>query len=339
MMGAQGFINATTPVDWESLITAGCTAQTRLLAAPPIGTGSSPLSVWPATCNPDGMALFLNQSSTLNPPDQPRGHWITSKFTDQPNALTELIRSLRDYGSPAVVPIFGQADHWVTVTQVTTNTTTGAITNVKALDGGMIGGADSSGNSYSFGPQSWSATVWKNVFFLVVTAINIDCDDTPNGGCGAPPVNDPFANKYLVMYDPPVAGSRAPFAPVIFATIPGMVSKGAMNENVAQLRVLDALMAGGINADAELWNGVKAGTPGTSFHVVGVWPSGAAWDYYLVPILSSTNTNTAIGFVQLAAEDGAFESVNLLTTRFHSPRCRWRKRNRSPVARSPKVRV
>ncbi len=313
-MGAQGFSNSGTPLNWETNITSGCTTQTKNLAAPPIGTGSGPVSVWPATCNPDGMAIFLNQFSPPNPPGEPAVHWITFKTTDQPTALSELIVGLQSFGSPGVVPIYGQADHWVTVNQVTSVTATGAIFNVKGFDGGMLGGTDSSGTSYFSGPQSWAPIPWKNTFFTVVIAINPSCDSVPNGGCGAPPVNDPFANKYLLMFEPPELGTNALPAPVTFATVPGVVGKGEMNETVAQVRVMDALVAGGIDSDAELWNGVKSGTPGAAFHVAGVWPSGAAWDYYLVPILSTTNANTAIGFVQLDAADGAFQSMNMLTT-------------------------
>jgi hypothetical protein len=50
--------------------------------------------------------------------------------------------------------------------------------------------------------------------------------------------------------------------------------------------------------------------PGAAFQVNAVWPSGSPWDYYLVPILS--NTNTAIAFVQLAADDGSFEGIDVL---------------------------
>lgn len=312
VMGAEGFSNSPVPADWETFITSGCTAKTKTLAAPPIGTGTLPLSVWPSTCNPDGMALFLNQFSPPNPPGEPAVHWITFKSTDQPTAINELIRGLRDFGSPGIIPIYGQADHWVAVTQVTT-TTAGAILNVRAFDGGVAGGTDSGFNSYFSLLQSWGATAFKNTFFTVVTAINSSCDGAV-GGCGAPPVSDPFYNKFVLMYEPPAATHSALSAPVTFENTVGIVSKGAMNESVAQIRVMDALVAGGINVDPTMWNGITGGTPGTAFRVAGVWPSGAAWDYYLVPIISRSNTNTAIGFAQLDAADGSFQGVSLLGT-------------------------
>lgn len=319
VMGAMGFSAAPVPPDFETFITSGCTAKTKSLAAPPIGTGTGPLSVWPSICNPDGMALFLNQFSPPNPPGEPAVHWITYKTTDQTSALNEIIRGLQLFGSPGIVPIYGQADHWVAITQVTTSAT-GAILNVRAFDGGPIGGMDSGFNSTYVGLQSWGGTAWKNTFFTVVTAINPSCDSTPGGGCGAPPVSDPFANKYLLMYEPPETGGVRRSANtsaslgnlVTFSQPAGIVAKGAMNENVAQIRALDALVAGGVAADSKMWNTIQGGTPGQAFKVAGVWPSGAANNYYLVPILSSRNPNEAVGFAQLDASDGSFLSANTL---------------------------
>jgi hypothetical protein len=311
VMGAQGFSNAPTPPDFDTFITSGCTAKTKSLAAPPIGTGSGPLSVWPATCNPDGMALFLNQFSPPNPVGQPAVHWITVKSTDQAFIINELIRGLKEFGSPGILPVYGQADHWVAVTQVTVNSV-GAISNVRAFDGGVIGGMDSGTNSYFQGLQSWSGISFRNTFFVIVTAINPACDNVVPGGCGAPPVSDPFANKFVLMYEPPAAATRGFSTPYAFAATPGISGKGTMTAAVASARVFDALVAGGVSADATMWNGLRAGTPGQAVLVNGVWPSGAARDYYLVPILSSKDINTAVGFVHLSAADGSFESVNLL---------------------------
>jgi hypothetical protein len=118
----------------------------------------------------------------------------------------------------------------------------------------------------------------------------------------------------VLMYEPPPSGHAATSAPLSFAATPGIVASGSMNEQVAQVRMMDALIAGGVDSDAQMWNGIKGGTPGTAFRVAGMWPSGAAWNYYLVPILSSTNTNTVIGFAHLDAADGSFQGVNLLAT-------------------------
>jgi hypothetical protein len=315
VMGAEGFSAAPQPVDFETTITSGCTALTKSLAAPPIGSGppGAQLSVWPSTCNPDGMSLFLNQFSPPNPPGEPAVHWITFKTTDQTAVNNELIRGLKDFGSPGIIPVYGQADHFVAVTQVIVNSA-GTILNVRAFDGGKVGDIDSGFNSYFSGLQSWGTTAFLNTFFKVVTAINPSCDSTPGGGCGAPPVNDPFANKYVLMYEPPPSGTRtSALSPSAWAAPNALVAKGTMNASIAQTRMVDALVAGGISSDPDLWNGIKGGTPGTAVLVNALWPSGAAYNYYLVPILSSSNTNTVIGFAQLDAATGAFQSVNLLS--------------------------
>jgi hypothetical protein len=306
-MGAEGFSNSPVPVDFETNIVSGCTAKTKQI--------TNPFSVWPSICNPDGMALFLNAFSPPNPPGEPAVHWITIKSTDQATVINEVIRGLRDFGSPGIVPVYGQADHWVAIDQVTTNSA-GAVSNVRAFDGGKIGGMDSGTNSYFVGHQSWSGIAFRNTFFVIVTAINPSCDNVLPNGCGSPPVNDPFAMKFVLMYEPPQSGGTRAFRPlpVTFAATPGLVGKGGMNANLASSRLMDALIAGGINADPTMWNGLKGGTPGGAFLVQGLWPSGAPNNFYLVPVLSPTNTHTAIGFAQLSADDGSFLGVNLLTT-------------------------
>jgi hypothetical protein len=303
VMGAIGFSNSPVPADVETNIVSGCTAKTKLI--------TNPFSVWPSICNPDGMALFLNQFSPPNPPGEPAVHWITIKSTDQPTIINEVIRGLRDFGSPGIIPVYGQADHWVAITQVTINSL-GQVSNVRAFDGGKIGGMDSGTNSFFQGLQSWSGVAFRNTFFTVVTAINPSCDGVVPGGCGAPPVNDPFANKFVLMYEPPPVTRSATPKPVSFATMPALASKGQMTGNLASSRLMDALIAANINADPQMWGGLSKGTPGTAFEVNGFWPDGSVNHFFLVPVLSSTNSNTAIGFAQLSADDGSFLGANLL---------------------------
>jgi hypothetical protein len=50
--------------------------------------------------------------------------------------------------------------------------------------------------------------------------------------------------------------------------------------------------------------------PGPAFKVNAEWPSGAPWSYYVIPVLSTAGQ--VIAFVQLAADDGSFEAVNVL---------------------------
>lgn len=289
VMGAQGYNNYAPPIDWENRLISECTRQ----------TGGS---LWPAQCNPVGMASALRSIATAS--------WVTQMWpeTDQVNALNTTVASLKNYRSPAVVPIYGQADHWVTITQITAtySGSSWVINQVRAYDGGPPDGVDSSFNSYYSGLQSWGGLVWSNVYYKVLTAINPTCDLV---GCGS----DPYYKKYVLMYEPP-PGQPIPPMSAVFTKAPGMVPAGqhAMNEHLARIQVWRALAAAGIDADLEIWNAISGGTPGTAFKVNAVFPGGAPWDYYLVPILSSWNT--AIAFVQLSADDGSFESINVLTS-------------------------
>jgi hypothetical protein len=314
VMGAEGFSNAAPPPSFEVFITSGCAAKTKEITGPATGTCTGRPSVWPSICNPDGMALFLNEFSPPNPPGQPPVSWVTFKTADQTLANRELIRGFRDFGSPGLIPVYGQADHWVAVTQVIFNTATGNVVAVRAFDGGKSGDIDSGFNSYFTGLQSWGTTAWLNTFFKVVTAINPCCDAAPGGGCGAAPVLDPFANRYVVMYEPPPAITNSSFAPVVFAPNAGIVGKGMMTASVAQSRVMDSLVAGGVSSDAAMWGAFKGGSPGAAFLVHAVWPSGAPWTYYLVPILSSTNANTVVAFALVDGADGSFHNASVLAT-------------------------
>src|SRR5262249_27241612 len=136
MMGVRGYSDMAPPSGWENTIISMCTAR----------TGST---LWPSGCNPAGMASGLSTFASKS--------WIASAWTDQASALNEMIASLQFYRSPALVPIYGQADHWGTVNQITLSTTTpGVIANVRLYDGGPVSGTDSGANSYFQGLQSYS---------------------------------------------------------------------------------------------------------------------------------------------------------------------------------------
>lgn len=300
VMGAQGFSNAPPPSDWETLITSSCTLKTKSLS-PPTTPSGPPLSVWPATCNPTGMALALNQFT-------PDAHWVTSTFlsTNQAGALSSIVSSLRSFGSPAVIPLYGQADHWIAIKEVTAtlNTTTGvyAINQVKAFDGGRVGGTDSGSNGFATGMQTWGGSTFPFIYFRVITAINPSCD---------PCTSDPFYDKYVNMFEPPVNQS-VPELSVKGEKSPGIVSgPQGMTPHVAQTRVWDSLQLAKIHEDAQTWSALAGGYAGPSFRVDAVFPDGSPWVYYLVPILS--DANTAIAFVQLSATDGSFEGINVLS--------------------------
>lgn len=284
MMGMQGHSSLPMIPSWESSITSKCASLS--------GT-----TVWPANCNPSGMASALFQLASRD--------WITQSFasTDQASALGSIITALRLEGSPAVVPIYGQADHWVAVTQVTATLSgsTWNIGGVKFFDGGPVGAADGGGNSYEGGWLSYSASVWKNVYFMVIENINPACD---------PCTSDPFYNKYVITWEPHPENQHLN-VPTNFLRAPGVAS-GGLTTARAQALVWNALTAAGINQDAVIWNAISGGQAGQAFEVNAVTPFGDRWDYFLVPIMSGAHTVTA--FVQLSADDGAFETVHVLPT-------------------------
>ena len=284
MMGMQGHSSLPVIPSWESSIRTQCASH----------SGTTP---WPGSCNPTGMAAALFSLASRD--------WITQSFlsTDQATALGTIVTALRLEGSPAVVPIYGQADHWVAVTQVTATLSgsTWNIGGVKFFDGGPAGGTDGGGNSYEGGLLSYSGSVWKNVYFMVIENINPSCD---------PCTADPFYNKYVITWEPHLANQHLNVG-TNFLKAPG-VAQGGMTEVRAQSLVWNALTAAGINQDAAIWNAISGGQAGRAFEVNAVTPFGDRWDYFLVPILSNANTVTA--FVQLAADDGAFETVHVLPT-------------------------
>jgi hypothetical protein len=221
--------------------------------------------------------------------------------TDQGDALNQLVNGLRLFGSPVLVPMFGQADHWGTVFQVTATLGGSAwtISNVKLHDGGPTGGVDGNGNLYQGGTISFSGSVWKAVYSPVTENINPDCD---------PCTSDPWYNRYVAVFDPPPGQEHSPIT-TEFPKAPG-VAQGGMTERRAQALVWSALAVAGIARDADVWSAISGRQAGRAFEVNGVAPGGGRWDYFLVPILSGDRT--VIAFVQLAADDGAFESVHVL---------------------------
>jgi len=234
--------------------------------------------------------------------------------------LNDTVAGLLYYGSPVVVPIFGQADHFVAITQVDATPldpffNTFSLNTVTLFDGGPISSdptnpfSDTNGNLYYEGLQTFDGSCWASMFFRVVTAINPACD-FQDGGCGAPPQYDPFYNQYLTMIEPP-GGQPHPTVNASFTKAPGIVPAGhnAMNAQLAQRRLWDALIAAGINKNPATWDPLSGAVPGPAVLVNGVFPNGSPWDYYLVPILQ--DASTAVAFVQLSADDGRFQHIQV----------------------------
>lgn len=295
VMGAQGYMNTSPPANWDSNITTTCTADTMAQGG----------SIWPASCNPNGMSPALNTYSVGS-------DWVTRQFleTDQASALALQLSAMQSttLRSPTIAPIFGQADHWVVMTQITAQLVSGVwnIQQVKAFDGGPPTGVDSSFNAYESGQQAWGANTWKGFYFKVLTAINPGCD--PN--C----TSDPFFGKFVLNYEPP-PGQDAPPVAAAFLRGPGVLAPGqTMSALQAQAHVWDSLRSAAVDTDPSLWNAIRNGVPGTALAVNAVFPSGDAWDYYLVPILPTAHATSAIAFVQVSADDGSFDGIQLPST-------------------------
>jgi hypothetical protein len=291
MMGAKGHSNQSLLNDWENSITSLCATQSRV---------TNPGTRWPGACTPAGMAAALANLTARS--------WVqfTWASTDQASALNDIISSLRDHGSPAIVPIYGQADHWVAVIQVTATAGAGTWTigNVKIYDGGPVDGLDGSGNSYQSGLVSYSPNIWKMNYYLVVGNINPTCD---------PCTTDPWYQRYVLMWEPPLDRIHSAVA-ANFPRSPGVASD-AVTTKLARSLVWKSLTAAGIDADPDIWNPISGGIAGVAFEVNGVSPAGDRWDYFLVPILSTSGAaNTVKAIVQLAADDASFESVHVLSS-------------------------
>jgi hypothetical protein len=304
-------LTSPPPAGWEDVIAVSCKLQTQMW---------DPTSVWPSTCNPDGMAGALD---TLDVDADPMPFWLV--FTDintavgKTDALNWIASSLADYFAPAVVPLYGQADHWVAVTQVDAtfdfNTLFYTVNSLQFFDGGPLGTdptnspTDSGLHPYLRGLQTFSAATFAQIYFSVITAINPICD-TRVGGCGASPQLDPYYNQYVLMAPIPVRPLQLPLK-ASFEKAPGIVpaGHGEMNAEKAQNQLWAALVAAGIHEDPATWDPLSGAVSGPAVLVNGVFPDGSPWNYYLVPVLQ--DASTAVAFVQLSADDGSFQHIQV----------------------------
>jgi hypothetical protein len=317
MMGAEGFSNVPPPSTTTDLINAitsitnSCKVQTDALPQSqrnlnptgPMGPGS----VWPGGCNPAGMSLALNAipNPPSLPPDTLPPHWVAQTWdnTNKQAALNGVYNSILLYHSPAIIPIYGVADHWMAIVDV--RTTNGVVTHVRWIDSGPNDGitVDGVGNTY-LGAGITTPTNLSNQYYLVLTSFNSGCDFR---GC----TEDPYYNRFLLMVEPPVGDNRR-LPPVAFVRPPAVAP--TMNELLAQTYVWAAVTSARVDTEPEVQNMMNTGVAGTASLVNAVYPDGSPWNYYLVPILSNTDRSAVIGYVQLAAADGSFESINFFTS-------------------------
>ena len=316
IMGEKGWNGCDAPPNWETLLVGDPNASPPTIGTCTTQTGSSK---WPSSCNPAGMVSALSRppftSTTCT------ANWVTSVLqgvlptpTDptpnDPNKLpagTNVVNSIRLHGSPAIIPMYGQADHWLAVTEITATQsgTNYVVNNLKYYDGGPAGQTDSSAEDYmSAGVHVMQAFSFSGGYYSVLVAIN------PNPVDNAA---DFYYGKWVLLFEPPAGqdiSSLNDSTPMTFARAPAISPN--MSELLAQANAWKSLSAAKVDTDPLVSRIMSIGVPGTAFLVEGVWPSGAPWNYYLVPILSSENVNSVIALVQLSADDGSFEDIQIL---------------------------
>ncbi len=277
MMGVKFYENKAV-LGMEASLLASCQSKTK--------AGST----WPEACDFAGLITTLNSTFTE--------HWISSVYdiNSQSSAINLQVSGIRDYRSPFLAPIYGQADHWTTTYEIGIDSSTNALLYLKYFDGGSSAFLDGALNSYFDGVVQCNAHNWQNVYFQVVTSIA---------------ATDPYYNKFLVTFDPPTSTEpRRADTPWKFGldTSPGVLhASEQMSAELAQERAWNAIFAAQVNEDQGMWSAIERSTPGLGWEVAGVAPSGEAWDYYLVPMLDETSS--AVALVQMSAKDGALEQI------------------------------
>jgi hypothetical protein len=255
-------------------------------------------STWPEGCSVYGLTRALSATFSQN--------WVADSYdaANQNMALSRIVNGLAVYKSPALVPIWGNADHWVTVFEVRADRSQSpyALQWVKYFDAGSPGPSaldpytDSRWNAYENGLQMEGGSAWKGTYYKLLDTVA---------------ANDPYYNRYVVAIDPPVR--EAPVivynpTPVVPVPLPGVLREGEqMTAELAADRVWEALFLASADEDPMIWDAIQGGAPGEAWPVYGQNLDGDAMDYYLVPILDEEGLASAL--VRLSMSDGAFEHL------------------------------
>lgn len=292
-MGGKFFTNApVADPSMEATLLNACIAY------------STPNTAWPEGCNFEGLVKMMNAQPNFGKNWGEYVFHVTNEgeqLMKQSAAITQQLKGLTEHKSPSIAPVYGQVDHWVTVHQIETKPD-GSIKYVFFFDACLA--HDYEGNTCEDNVISqFTLAIWKATFYQIVQ--------------GPPEFinsSDKYFNSFITSYDPPPlvrpTGPVSPFPPSgLSATpMPGVLREGeVMSEQIAEQRLWNALLLADVNQNDMVWPSLERGTPGAAWKVRGVAPSGAQWDYYLVPILDESGR--AIVTVRLSAEDGAFEQL------------------------------
>lgn len=290
LMAVKGFSNTVIEDKHENELLEMCK-----LYSPP---GTS----WPDSCDILGLAKALT--------DMFPGNWVKSTWpgTDagQQAAMNVQLTGMSVYKSPSIVPLYGQVDHWGTVIKIRADKAVNPwlISRVWFYDAGdpVFEDGDIEGNGFEDGLKQYSGAVYKTTYYKIFAP-------------GAVSPLDPYYGKYIFAYEPPVQPAKFDMNQQLefAAGIPILGEGERLTPSLASDLVWDALELDDVLEGREYQRIVDAGVAGQAVEVHGFTPTGAPWNYFVVPIHDS-NRRGVLALVGLAAEDGAFEQIRSFNT-------------------------
>ena len=317
MMGARGFgttyIIPQNPVQLEQTLLGLCQQN-------------SGVTSWPEGCNPKGVAVALSKTFKKEPPNNlAYQNWVVNLEADQTKAINLLIAGLRDWKSPAVIPMYGVPDHWGTIEQMYVDVL-GLNSNVliyaKFYDAGSAVvdpyeteglegevGFDYTFNGYDDMPLTKNGSFFKTLYYKMFLDPN-DPGLIPWQDKIAP--GDPYRNYHIMLREPPVNGVSVepPKSLVLYAGTPLLAEDETLTPQLARELVFDALDIEGLLGEPEYASIAARGIAGDGWEVRGTMPSGEAQHYFVVPIHDS-ESGGLLGLVTLAP-DGRFQMARPL---------------------------
>lgn len=262
---------------------------------------SPPGTTWPDGCDISGLAKALT--------DMFPGNWVKTSYpgTDagQQAAVNTQLTGMSIYKSPSIVPIYGQVDHWVTITKINADKAVNPwlIKKVYFYDSGdPLQIEDIEGNGYEDGLKQVSGGTYKTTYYKVFAPNTLS------------PL-DPYYGRYIFAYEPPLLQqANVDMNKLGFAAGTAVLGDGErLTPSLASELVWDALELEEVLEDREYQHIVDAGVAGQAVEVHGFTPAGDPWNYFVVPIHDSERRGV-LALVGLAAKDGAFEQIRSFNT-------------------------
>lgn len=285
IMGAKGFGNVVINGNDEAALLKRCQDNT------------ADTTTWPNGCDLGGFATGM----TAHWPGQ---YWLAVKKdgTDagQTLAVNTQVTGLSVYGSPSVVPLYGQVDHWAAMFRMRADKAVNPwiVSKVWFYDASdPLFVEDIEGNMYEDGAKSYSGATYKTTYYKIFSPASISPADV-------------FWGKYIFAYEPPInAPAYAPHKDLQYAAGTPMLGEGeTLTAALAAELALPALELEDMLDLPENRSIAAEGVPGRAFEVHGRTPAGDPWHYFIVPIHDG-EMRSVLGIVGLAADDGAFEQL------------------------------